>query len=67
MGLRAKTTDGGLFFEKLRVSLAKRPREGVSGLLNRQILDQRPRLDPSTNARADARQAPTGGLEGVRH
>jgi hypothetical protein len=30
-GLRAKTRDGGLILNKLRVSLIKLPREGVPG------------------------------------
>jgi hypothetical protein len=34
-GMRAKTRDGGFISNKLRVSYAKQPREGVSGPLNR--------------------------------
>jgi hypothetical protein len=33
-GLRARTRDGGLIPNKLRVSLTKLPREGLSGPLN---------------------------------
>jgi hypothetical protein len=34
-GMRAKTRDGGLISNKLRVSLRKLSREGVSGESNR--------------------------------
>jgi hypothetical protein len=40
-----KLRDDGLVFGKSRVSLEKRSREGVSGLLSRQIHDQQPILD----------------------
>jgi hypothetical protein len=33
-GLSAKTRDGGLIFKKPRVSLTKRPCEGVRGVLS---------------------------------
>jgi hypothetical protein len=51
-GMRPKTRDDGLFSGKPRVSFAKLPREGVSGLLSCQIYDQRSRLDPSVIAHA---------------
>jgi hypothetical protein len=65
MGMRAKTRDDGLFSGKPRVSLAKLPCEGVSGLPSRQIHDQRPRLDPSASESADPRRALIGGPGGV--
>jgi hypothetical protein len=61
-----KPRDGGLFSGKPRVSLAKRPREGASDLLSRQILNKRPRLDPSASSRAwtwTRGGALTGGLK----
>jgi hypothetical protein len=56
-GMRAKLRDDGLVFGKPRVSLAKRSREGVSGLLSRQIHDQQLRLDLSASARGRASEA----------
>jgi hypothetical protein len=53
-GLRAKTRDGGLILNKLRVSLIKLPREGVSGESNRWIRNRRPRLDLRPRARVRA-------------
>jgi hypothetical protein len=44
---RARTQDCGLFSEKQRVSLTKRPCEGVRVALNHPITDGRPRLDLS--------------------
>jgi hypothetical protein len=46
--------DGGLNLRKSRVSLTKRPCEGVSGLASRQIHDQQPGSDLASG-RADAR------------
>jgi hypothetical protein len=60
-GMRAKLRDDRLVFGKPRVSLAKRPHEGVSGLLNHQIHDQRPRLDPIASVCADGCARLTGG------
>jgi hypothetical protein len=58
-----KTRDGGLIPNKLRVSLTKLPREGVSVTLDRTILSGRPRLDLAVErAGADAQRALTGGL-----
>jgi hypothetical protein len=54
-GLRVKTRDGGFNLRKSRVSLTKRPREGVSSPASRQIHDQRPELDlAGGRRRADA-------------
>jgi hypothetical protein len=47
-----KIKDGGLIPTKPRSSLAKPSREGVRGILSRQIHDQRPRLDQWASARA---------------
>jgi hypothetical protein len=63
-GMHAKPRDGGLNLRKLRVSLTKRPREGVSGFLGRQIHDQLPRLDMAgehADARVRGRERLTGG------
>jgi hypothetical protein len=49
-----KTRDSGLIFIKLRVSLRKLPREGVSGESNRYIRNRRLRLDLWPRARARA-------------
>jgi hypothetical protein len=57
-----KTRDSELILDKPRVSLATRPCAGVSDLLNRQILNQRSRLDPSASADRWAR----GGGGGER-
>jgi hypothetical protein len=40
-----KTRDDGLILTEPRVSLANLPREGVSGSLSHQILNQQPRAD----------------------
>jgi hypothetical protein len=57
-----KTRDSELILEKPRVSLETRPRAGVSDLLNRQILNQRSRLDPSASTDRWARGG--GGVKG---
>jgi hypothetical protein len=45
--LRAKLRDDKLILRMPRVSLTKRPCEGVSGPVSRQISDERPRKDPA--------------------
>jgi hypothetical protein len=58
-----KTWDGGLIPNKLRVSYAKLPHEGVSGNLDRTIPSKRPRLDLSAErAGAGVRRVLIGGL-----
>jgi hypothetical protein len=53
-GLRDKIQDDRFILRNPRVSLAKPLREGVCGLLRRQIHDQRLRLDWWASARARA-------------
>jgi hypothetical protein len=62
--MHAKPRDGMLNLRKLRVSLTKRPREGISGFLGCQIHDQRSRLDMAgerAGARARGCERLTGG------
>jgi hypothetical protein len=61
-----KLRDGGLIPKKSRVSLTKRPREGVSGPVCYSIHDRRSELDLAGGCTdASARQVGSGRVEAL--